>query len=224
MDDGDVVAYVERESHVMKRYTDKLRAVQQTRKSDYGLMLAPKLTAMPLSIQRYDDPFLPFSKMVIQATRDLVCAYVFDFSAYFAIGAAGVVALERAIAYARGDGESIAILHVPFATRDYAPASSDTALAVDAVTLTDIKIATAYTTLNGVGAYVVTYSPEDEEVVAQANGADVGYFDVEGRLFGMGYGDDRLRIEVLTEKIIGTAMGEDFEQQIRAEVMAWYKL
>jgi hypothetical protein len=59
-------------------FYDKLRAAQSQRESDLALLLAPKLAKMPLPIARYDDPFLPFGKAIIDATRDLVCAYVFD--------------------------------------------------------------------------------------------------------------------------------------------------
>src|SRR4051812_25649910 len=95
--------------------------------------MSPRLTKMPLPMQRYDDPFLPFGKAIIAATQDLVCAYVFDLAAYLAIGAAGAVALERTIAFV---GENnLTVLHAWFADSGYISAAE--AFGVDAVTLAD---------------------------------------------------------------------------------------
>ncbi|MBW4435963.1 MAG: hypothetical protein KME04_02435 [Pleurocapsa minor GSE-CHR-MK-17-07R] len=100
------------------------------------LELRPTIPMMPLPIARFDDPFLPFGKAVINVTHPFVCGYVFDLAAYFALGAAGIVALERSIAYARGFEAVVAILHVPFASGAYAIACGPLALNVDAVTVT----------------------------------------------------------------------------------------
>lgn len=100
------------------------------------LELRPTIPMMPLPIARFDDPFLPFGKAVINVTHPFVCGYVFDLAAYFALGGAGIVALERSIAYARGFDDVIAILHAPFATGAYATACGPLALNADAVTVT----------------------------------------------------------------------------------------
>src|SRR5689334_7364687 len=76
-----------------------LEAAQQATQSTLAISLAPTLNKLPLELQRFDDPFLPFGKAVIDATADLVCAYVFHLGPYLALGAAGAVALERTIAY-----------------------------------------------------------------------------------------------------------------------------
>jgi hypothetical protein len=68
-----------------------------------SLTLAPLITKMPLPMLYSDDPFLPFSKAVIDATRVHVSVYCFDLARYLALGAAGAIALERAIAYANTD-------------------------------------------------------------------------------------------------------------------------
>jgi len=115
------------------------------------IWLRPRLFEMPLPIQRYDDPFLPFSKALIMETRDRVAGYMFDFAAYLALGGAGTVALERAIAYVVGGSDTAAILHGPFSTAAYALAMGETAFAVDGVTITDGTLAAAYRAV-GVGA------------------------------------------------------------------------
>lgn len=108
------------------------------------LLMRPPLAKMPLPMQRYDDPFLPWGKAIIDATRALLVGYVFDFAAYMAIGAAGAVALERTIAYIRPDDSLLSILHGPFWGGGYARMVSDNALAVDGVTLAHSEDSPAY--------------------------------------------------------------------------------
>jgi orotidine-5'-phosphate decarboxylase len=48
---------------------------------------------------QWDDPILPFNKRIIEATADLVSAYKPNMGFYIQWGAAGLVALERTIAY-----------------------------------------------------------------------------------------------------------------------------
>lgn len=101
--------------------------------TQYALYISPLIGQMPLPMQRYDDPFLPYAKALIQASRDVVCAYVFDFAAFLAIGGAGAVALERAIAYV---GENIpTIIHGPFWGGEYAKLLDKTAFNADAATI-----------------------------------------------------------------------------------------
>lgn len=120
------------------------RAAARAELSDIVLWLAPQLQQMPLPMQRFDEPFLPFSKAIISATRDHVWGYAFDLAAYFALGAAGIVALERAIAFARAGHDVFCALHGPFASGAFAAAVSDSALAVDAVTISTEEAAAAF--------------------------------------------------------------------------------
>ena len=69
-------------------FADRLAAAQRTNRSTLALVMAPRLLQIPLPMQRFDDPFLPFGKAIIAATRDVVCAYIFDLAAYLAVGAA----------------------------------------------------------------------------------------------------------------------------------------
>lgn len=121
-------------------FADRLRAAQQRTGSDRALLLRPRLSQMPLPIQRYDDPFLPFGKAIIDVTRHLVAAYAFDLASYLAIGAAGAVALERTIAYVGDD--NLTMLHGWFAGPGYVAAAQ--AFGVDAVTLADESYVDTY--------------------------------------------------------------------------------
>jgi hypothetical protein len=146
-------------------------------------------------MQRYDDPFLPFGKRIIDATHDLICGYIFDLAAYLALGAAGLVALERTIAYA-GE-EVVTILHGPFASSDYAEAAGATALNVDAVTITNIADAEIYLQ-SGVGVFITE-----------------GGIGENGRLT---LGD--VTLNLLDQYIFYAGRGDDFADAVRTAVKA----
>jgi hypothetical protein len=150
---------------------------------------------MPLPMQRYDDPFLPFSKSIINATRNLLCGYLFDFAAYLALGAAGAVALERSIAYV-GD-ESVTILHALFSSSDYAKASS--AFNIDAVTITNAASADKYLEEN-IGVFML----------------DAG----NNALKNLTLTSDEIELRILCDNILYVGHGEDFAEQVRAAVEA----
>jgi hypothetical protein len=84
-------------------FIEKLHALQQHNHSRLGLRLDILASKMPLPFARTDDPMLPFAQALINATRDLVCAYVIDPAHYFAEGAPGAIALERITRYVPDD-------------------------------------------------------------------------------------------------------------------------
>jgi hypothetical protein len=190
--------------------SDKLRAIQTRTGSDLGLLLAPQVLKMPLPIQKFDDPFLPFGKAIINATRDLVCAYVFDLACYLALGAAGAVALERTIAYAGRD--TVTILHAPFASAAYANAASDAAFNVDAVTVTDSRFAPGYSS-EGRGAFVV------RDFLGADMTESVGVYVPDQRGFYLSGGAGTLQILLLGEETLYAGQSYDFEEKVRAAVM-----
>ena len=197
-----------------RSFYDKVTDVQRARASDLALMINPRLTRMPLPMVKIDDPFLPFGKAIIDATRDLICAYVFDLASYLALGAAGAVALERTIAYAGGDGETVTILHAPFATPDYSEAASDRAFNVDAVTLASDDYAGAYLSEPGRCAFVVANA-----IGSVSPGA--GLFIAEEGLFFLEVNQMQLlRIRLLDENVLYAGSRDDFAEQTRAVIMA----
>jgi orotidine-5'-phosphate decarboxylase len=143
----------------------RLLAAHDRSRSSLAIGLAPSPNRLPLSMQRYDDPLLPFGKAVIDSTHDLVCAYVFHLAAYLAPGASGAVALERTIAYV--PASVIKILHGPFASADYNQAVD--AFGADAVTLAhsvDPAVVTPYTQAPGSGAFVEARVEPDAQAVS----------------------------------------------------------
>jgi hypothetical protein len=138
-------------------FRDRLLSAQDRSHSRLAIGLAPSLKRLPLAMQRYDDPLLPFGKAVIDATHDVVCAYVFHLAAYLALGASGAVALERTMAYVPSPVGKI--LHGPFASAEYVQAAD--AFGADGVTLAhsvDAATVAVYTQTSGSGAFVETQS------------------------------------------------------------------
>lgn len=150
------------------KFVEKL-ANAQNAASAYGLYISPKVEFLPPEIARYDDPFLPYMRAIFAATRDFVCAYVFDFPAYITMGGAGTVALERSISIARDT--HVTVIDGRFSTGAYAAIWDDTAFAVDAVTVAE-------------GVSLDDYQLRDDRlafVVGQDNGK--AHFSPENGLF-----------------------------------------
>jgi orotidine-5'-phosphate decarboxylase len=84
-------------------FIEKLRAAQQRNRSYLCIGLDIVVTQSPAPIAVYDEPMLPFAREIIDATKDLVCAYKPNLGFYLAEGAAGIVALERIVRYIPDD-------------------------------------------------------------------------------------------------------------------------
>ena len=81
-------------------YMEKLRAAQDKNNSWLCIGLDPSPERLPLEhITRHDEPVLPFNKAIIDATADIACAFKPNMGFYMQWGAAGMIALERTIAY-----------------------------------------------------------------------------------------------------------------------------
>jgi hypothetical protein len=195
---------------VATSFIEKLEAFRNVRHTDIGLLLAPHLSMMPLPIQGYDDPFFPFGRAIVDATRDLVCMYMFDLASYLLLGAAGAIALERTIAYASRD--VLTILHGPFVGQGYAGVMDESAFAVDGVTLADGQYLDVYVQRLDRGALIVRTG---DSIILDA--PDTGGFYWQGaQLITLPGSDDqtlRLRLAVLKD-----IQGEDFTERVRGEL------
>lgn len=80
-------------------YLEKLKNAQDQNKSWLCIGLDPDPIRLRVDALKWDEPILPFNKAIIDATADLVCAYKPNLGFYLQWGAAGVIALERTIAY-----------------------------------------------------------------------------------------------------------------------------
>lgn len=138
-------------------FVEKLMRAQ-ARSSNFALYIAPKLDRMPPAFQQYDDPFLPYMRSIYAATEDLVCAYMFGFADYLAIGAAGAIALERSIAIA--SETHVTILDARFAAADYDRVWDEAAFGCDAVTVTPDAPVSTFQKRSDRQAFTVTDSEE----------------------------------------------------------------
>lgn len=198
-------------------FAARLAAVQRKRQSTLALWMCPRLPQLPLPIQKYDDPFLPFGKAIIAETHNAVCAYVFDLAAYLAIGAAGAVALERTMAYARAASDTLVILHGPFASPDYVEACGNGGFAADAVTVIDESLLEPYTN-SGLGAFVVRSG--EAPVIIPLPG-DAGSFWPDAALFTLlSPSDHSLQIRLAGEQVLYAGRGDDFAGRVRQSLEA----
>lgn len=80
-------------------YLEKLKQVQEQNNSWLCIGLDPLMERLRVDFRKWDEPILPYNRAIIDATADLVCAYKPNLGFYLQWGAAGVIALERTIAY-----------------------------------------------------------------------------------------------------------------------------
>ncbi|GAB1420179.1 hypothetical protein MASR2M15_02620 [Anaerolineales bacterium] len=187
-------------------FKDKLYHSSQTKKTNLILQIAPKVDKLPVEIQRYDDPFLPYSKALIDCSIDLVCAYYLDFAAFMALGAAGAIALERTCAYVEGSVPNI--LHASLGSIDYSDMLSENTLAVDAVTVKDLQIAQHYITHPPYGAIL------SEGVSAQP---EIGWLSPDHRL---SFNDPSISYSLLRSDFMYQNLGLDYQQRLRDHLEA----
>ncbi|MFQ3534682.1 MAG: hypothetical protein SNJ58_02285 [Aggregatilineales bacterium] len=136
----------------MPSFRERWQAAQARSGGNLAIGLAPALDRLPAAVAKIDDPFLPLGKLIINTTADLACAYIFHLSAYLAIGAAGIIALERTLAYVPSG--ILKVLHAPFASTEYVRAAFEDALGADAVTLSSPELAGPYLAQAHYGAFV----------------------------------------------------------------------
>jgi hypothetical protein len=189
-------------------FYDKWAEASAKNASRLWVGLAPRLTLLPEPMWRFDDPFFPFSKAIINATADLVCGYVFHLGAFLAQAGAGAVALERSLRYVP---QSLPIiLHGAFATPDYLLSAYEDGFNSDAVTLglPDPALARVYSQ-----APHTAFLPAP----AQAEGQALGVY-AEGHL---SLAD--LRGLWVSEAVIFAGGGADFQDAIRAKAEHYRK-
>lgn len=80
-------------------YLEKLKTVQDKNSSWLCIGLDPSMERLRVDFRKWDEPILPYNRAIIDATADLVCAYKPNLGFYLQWGAAGMIALERTIAY-----------------------------------------------------------------------------------------------------------------------------
>lgn len=186
----------------------RLQNIQQAKSSNIALWIAPRVAQLPLPIQRYDDPFLPYGKAIINVTYQLVCAYVFDLAAYMSIGAAGMVALERTIAYVAG--RALTMLHGPFTGNQFVQIMDETAFDVDALTLSQTAHSAVFTAPEGKGFFVVNQSGE----AGISRSTEQGIYHPQMGIFTW----DDIELRSVYPAFYETLRGYDFAEQLRSKL------
>lgn len=176
-------------------FIQKLERVIETNHTHIILRIRPILARMPAPVKVYDDPFLPFGKLIINATHDVVCGYIFDFPAYLTIGAAGIIALERTIAYV--DRRLITIIDGQFSGVDYAHVLDEGTFNADAVILADDKYCSAYLTRPDKMAFVTT----DRLPTADDPSGSAIFWRVVDELTIMG-ANQRIRLKIVGDDVV----------------------
>jgi hypothetical protein len=194
-------------------FLEKLARVRAEAQSDILLRLTPAVMKMPLPIRRYDDPFLPFGKAVIRATRDRVCGYVFDLASYLRIGAAGAIALERTLSLIAG--ERLAILRGPFSGEHFAEISDENAFECDAVTLTTGAHLHAYLKRSDRAAFIeADEAPNEDNLRAMPHRAGL-YLSHNRQMMIQDTHRQVVTLWVAGEDVLYAGSGDDFTEDLR---------
>lgn len=185
----------------MKGFTNKVKAIQTETGGNWLLYMSPEVEKLPLDIQRYDDPFLPYIRAIHRVAAEVVCGYVFDLGAYLRMGAAGAVALERSIDLV---GEThLTILDSAFGSERYVTLWEETAFGCDALTITDAALMAAYSARVDRCAFVL------------GGGDGLPAYDSPEGVFRV----DGLTLRMLPEDTLYRARSLTFEETLR-EVLA----
>ncbi|KXK54168.1 MAG: hypothetical protein UZ13_00434 [Chloroflexi bacterium OLB13] len=99
-----------------------------------ALYVSPRFDFLPIEAQRYDEPLLPYGRLILDATEPYLGAIVFDLAAYAQFGAAGTVALERSIRLF--SETTLTIIDGPLVDPAYAAVLDDLSFGPDAITIT----------------------------------------------------------------------------------------
>lgn len=193
----------------MNPFLEKLTAIQAETESDLILVIRPEVMLMPLAVRIYDDPFFPFGKAIIQATRDLVVGYQFDFAAYLRLGAAGAIALERTLSLIAG--ERLAIIDGNFWDERFAIVSDETAFVSDALTISHSQLIETYCQRDDRSAFVYT-----DDLTGIPAGAGI----IHDGVIQINQGATITPLRLIGDAVIYADSGHDFAQTIRQRLIA----
>lgn len=191
-------------------FVERVTLKQDETDNNIALLLNPQFNQMPLPIQRYDDPFFPFSKAIIAATQDLVCTYVFDLASYMALGAAGVVALERSIGYVARRVPTV--LHGPFVGTRYTAMADRTAFDIDAITVADQRYLATYLENPPYAAFIASEQRLSKTSIPEQG----GIFSMHDEQLIL---SDSVDLRLTNDAILYAGQMDDFDEQVRQAVM-----
>ena len=198
-------------------FLTKLDRITTETDSRVVLMMSPKVQRMPLPIRRYDDPFLPFGKEVIRATREIVCGYVFDLAAYLSIGAAGAVALERTLSLIAG--ERLAILHGPFSGPSFFEITDENSFEADAVTLADAEHLIVYLSRPDRSAFVQIRDVPPTSYLNELTQQAGLYWPERKQMITSSPTSETVTLWIAGEDILYSGSGEDYLDRMTSAIV-----
>lgn len=181
---------------------DKLAAFAEEQRR--LVWLAPLFHALPIAIQRFDEPLFPYTKVLVQDTQDLAAGYVFDLARFLAFGAAGAVALERSMRYV--PATHAVILHGAFADAAYARLIDTLAFGGDALTVLNASIARACQAI----------MPQTTCITLEESNTDFAFWQRSSGILQFG----ELTARVTTIDFLQKISTEDFVARIRQGLAA----
>lgn len=78
-------------------FYDRIRTIQRKNRSLLCVGLDPDAARIPVSLHHHHDPIVEFNKRIIDATKDIVCAYKINLAFYEALGSRGWDAIRRTL-------------------------------------------------------------------------------------------------------------------------------
>lgn len=168
-----------------------------TQRKTLALYVSPRFDYLPIEAQRYDEPLLPYGRLIFEATGDLLGGIVFDLAAYAQFGAAGTVALERSIRLFAD--HVVTIIDGPFADPSFITLLDDLSFSPDAITVT--------------GDAWSAFMPNARLITTPSSGLrhlDRNSLTVAGTMF-----------EVAGPKLLENARSIDFRKSLAAAVSAF---
>jgi hypothetical protein len=207
-------------------FAERIRTAQESARSALVIELAPSMEQMPYPLLRHDEPFLPFGKALIDVTADLVCGYLFNLAAYLSLGASGVVALERTMAYTPAN--RLKVVHGPFAGIDFARLLSPSAFDADAVTLLVLTPEQLQPFLNDAakGAWLELPEggalPEKFQPICEQHWGQVAMYSTGAEPRRVAFPNSMVPVvHWAASSVTGNARGENFKDAIRAAALEW---
>lgn len=177
-------------------------------RSQVVLQLNPRVLDLPLPIQRFDDPFFPFGKAIVNATKAHVGMYLFDLASYMAMGAVGIMALERTIRYV--GNEVPTILHGAFSDSAFGIAVDKLSFGVDFITVTQEALVQE---MLGAFPYGAIWWNASHPI------PEGGIWEVNKHLLTFTHNNTTLTFKVADKSTITRGRGDDFGEVIQAEVL-----
>lgn len=81
------------------RFYTRLRSIQRRNQSLLCIGLDTDVKKIPVSLRSHDDPVVEFNRQIIDATKDLVCAYKLNLAFYEALGEYGWRTIRRTLSH-----------------------------------------------------------------------------------------------------------------------------